>query len=361
MSLEHYLKQATRGLWGKRKLELHEELEAHILEKAERYELTGATRAEAIAKVIAELGEAQAINRAMKGVHVMPTAIKVSLLAAAVMGALLLNNRPGVAQVATISTAPVGPCDLPESLPKSAKRDLCKSKQIMLVNNWLSLDGLAAALERQRVPVKRSGKTLEFQVQGVPIQLKESYRRDGQSYIVWWKFWNALFQHQASTQGFPIRMTGWANPRVSVGDVVLDFGTPAEAVISREIYVDFLLDITARVLEPKSWVTETSNAAISPQHRVRLDAANETVVGIVTRDERGLINLDVAPVKNGVAQLYVPQPALRFVGDMKKLSPYKSGGRVNAVLVKFTGEHSLVAGPGYEVVLPTVTESDARK
>jgi hypothetical protein len=54
--LQRFLQTATRGLWGKHKLEVREELEAHVLERAHKHELLGLAREEAIFKSLAELG-----------------------------------------------------------------------------------------------------------------------------------------------------------------------------------------------------------------------------------------------------------------------------------------------------------------
>jgi hypothetical protein len=51
-NLETYLNTATRGLWGKKKLEFREELEAHVLEKAHKLELQGFNHTDAIQKVL---------------------------------------------------------------------------------------------------------------------------------------------------------------------------------------------------------------------------------------------------------------------------------------------------------------------
>ena len=69
--LEQYLKTATRGLWGKRKLEVREELEAHILEKAHKHELLSMAREDAIRKTLEELGNARIINHKMTEVYMM--------------------------------------------------------------------------------------------------------------------------------------------------------------------------------------------------------------------------------------------------------------------------------------------------
>jgi hypothetical protein len=74
--LERYLKNATQGLWGKRKLEVKEELEVHILERARKHELSGLTREDAISKTLEELGNARAINHKMAEVHTMPKLLR---------------------------------------------------------------------------------------------------------------------------------------------------------------------------------------------------------------------------------------------------------------------------------------------
>jgi hypothetical protein len=74
--LEQYLKNATRGLWGKRKLEVREELEAHVLERARKHELSSLTREDAILKTLEELGSSRTINRKMTEVHTMPKLLR---------------------------------------------------------------------------------------------------------------------------------------------------------------------------------------------------------------------------------------------------------------------------------------------
>jgi hypothetical protein len=93
--LENYLKTATRGLWGKRKLEVREELENHILERAHRHELLGLTREEAISKSVRELGSARAINGGFVLLQVRPLA--PMLLSVASIFLLLGTLKPASA------------------------------------------------------------------------------------------------------------------------------------------------------------------------------------------------------------------------------------------------------------------------
>jgi hypothetical protein len=85
--LETYLKAATRGLWGKRKLEVREELESHLLEKAHKHELLGLTREEAIFKSMQELGNARVMNTGFIMLQTRPL-IPMLLLIATVFLAL---------------------------------------------------------------------------------------------------------------------------------------------------------------------------------------------------------------------------------------------------------------------------------
>jgi hypothetical protein len=70
-NLETYLNAATRGLWGQKKLEVREELENHLLEKAHKHELLGLTREDAISKSMQELGNARVINQHMVEVYML--------------------------------------------------------------------------------------------------------------------------------------------------------------------------------------------------------------------------------------------------------------------------------------------------
>ena len=89
--LKAYLKQATSGLIGKKRLEIREELTAHLLERAHKYkyEIAGLTHHDALAKAIEELGDAQIIRAGMIGVHTMPKIYASTGLATIVAAGLI--------------------------------------------------------------------------------------------------------------------------------------------------------------------------------------------------------------------------------------------------------------------------------
>jgi hypothetical protein len=95
--LERYLKAATRGLWGQKKLEVIEELESHVLERAHKHELLGLAREDAISKSMQELGNARVINRKITEVympskHLLLGTVVAGLLGVATWQATTLKN-----------------------------------------------------------------------------------------------------------------------------------------------------------------------------------------------------------------------------------------------------------------------------
>jgi hypothetical protein len=94
--LENFLKTATRGLWGKRKLEIQEELEAHVLERARKHELSGLNRENAILKTLEELRNPRAISCKMTEVHTMPKLLRSFIATAFAFFALFTSGTKPV-------------------------------------------------------------------------------------------------------------------------------------------------------------------------------------------------------------------------------------------------------------------------
>jgi hypothetical protein len=81
MNLETYLKQATRGIWGKRKQDAILELRGNIEARIWTLEHQGKTQAEALEIALNELGDARVVNAGMTQVHTMPNVTRNILLA----------------------------------------------------------------------------------------------------------------------------------------------------------------------------------------------------------------------------------------------------------------------------------------
>ena len=97
--LEKFLRQASRGLWGRERQTLRRELESHIRQRANRYEVAGSSEIEAINLAISDLGEAREINSGMKGVYSVPTTIRAGVLTAALATFVFMGVQLSTAQV----------------------------------------------------------------------------------------------------------------------------------------------------------------------------------------------------------------------------------------------------------------------
>jgi hypothetical protein len=86
--LEQYLQNATRGIWGKRKLEIREELERDILERTKKFELMGFSRDQGILKSLEELGNPRKLSL---GFWEVQMAMQKNLMLGALMVAMLLS------------------------------------------------------------------------------------------------------------------------------------------------------------------------------------------------------------------------------------------------------------------------------
>lgn len=70
---EAYLRRATRGLWGRRRREVREELEAHLYERVMAHRIAGLSEVDATEKALAELGRPQEVSVGMARLYTLPT------------------------------------------------------------------------------------------------------------------------------------------------------------------------------------------------------------------------------------------------------------------------------------------------
>ena len=153
-NLERYLNQATRGIWGRRKLEIREELENHVLERTKKFELMGLSRETATARAIQELGDARVVNRGMTGVYMMSTYLKSTVAVIMISVALGWTTQLSIAQVANTTRYPITQCQ--DSSTKTYM-ELIENKSIPIpceaFENWISISSLKQTLQPLGVKV----------------------------------------------------------------------------------------------------------------------------------------------------------------------------------------------------------------
>jgi hypothetical protein len=102
MNLETYLKQATRGIWGKRRTDAILELRGNIEARIWTLEHQGKTQAEALEIALSELGDARAVNAGMTQVHTMPNVTRNILIAGLISTVTAVGWTSSTAQIQTV-------------------------------------------------------------------------------------------------------------------------------------------------------------------------------------------------------------------------------------------------------------------
>lgn len=343
-SLERYLRQATRGLWGPKRLEVREELEAHILERARAFEVGGLTRLEAVEKVLAELGRPEAVSAGMARLHSWP---KVGLLASAMglMAASLLLVQAQSYEVTPLDRIPISSC-----LEAQTVSLRCQLFQ----NTWLSWSDLKKALEPQGVKIERDSGFYLYEI-GFPGGTLMGWPDPGlrnPSYnleTVSNEFIDliSLAQIVAYRAALPVRLEGWERPRIWFGDKVsLNISTSNQPNLGYKVYSRMLVqrcpcfDPTffynflrwfqpyEKRIPPIAAINTASSEVAWHLHRIKLEGGSGKVWGVwlpsvsegLNRTRNVNIYADVAAAKDGFVELYLPDDEVQFVGSFAEAS-----------------------------------------
>lgn len=105
---EQYVRQATRGLWGRARRELKTELEGHIAERCQDFRLAGLSAEEAERQTLRELGAPTRVSTGMLDVHTVPALGRAGVLSALLTTAVFSALPHGLAQVQSIYTSARG-------------------------------------------------------------------------------------------------------------------------------------------------------------------------------------------------------------------------------------------------------------
>jgi hypothetical protein len=348
--LERYLNRATRGLWGKKRLEVREELTNHIHEKAHMYRIDGFTHEAAVSRALETLGEPRVVRDGMIGVHMVPRVLQFSVLLTG-FAALSFSLIPRTA-TAQIQINPIGPVKLCATCTSDAShRDLV----------WFNLRSLTDAFQKTGATVTRVGSSYHVRLDSKSFVLPTSFRQEQRDYIVDWKLYNALIN-----TSLPLHASGWYTAQLSIGTAQLKIESQAKVVplifMYRNVVTEFLM---SGKQESSLGFYGPRSSADTNRHRIATNKAPGTVVALVIRNESNLFTFDIAPVQSdGTVTLRGYYDKLKFVTQTEALSPYASGGRRNATLISLTGRldrSAAIAGKTYETFTPRNLESDALK
>jgi hypothetical protein len=243
--LEKFLRQASRGLWGRERQTVRRELESHIRHRAQRYEVSGSSELEAIKLAIADLGEALEINSGMKGVYSVPTTIRAGVLTAALATFVFMGAQLSTAQVTGTTKFPTPACleQGMETFKLGQNFMPCQS------GFSVSLESLKSVLiplgvkfehsELQDTTVIRFPEGKSATLLGYPAFPQKDI--DGTVQITKGYIPLYVFFEQLRSTNLPISVEGWDNPRITVGQTSFSLGSTSKVVEGSMVYPDLLL------------------------------------------------------------------------------------------------------------------------
>ncbi len=387
---ERYLKQATRGLWGRKQREVREELEAHLHERVMAHRIAGLSETDAVERALAELGNPREVSAGMARLYTLPTVMGsgVALAATCIAVVALLPN--GVAQsLPGTFYWPSAECvKTLEADTKQPSGNDCFSADNSL---WINQQALRRALEPQGVAFSKTsgnsihgllgltfpGSTPVYIPLGPPdVSVMDETGRNIAPVPRYQSFWD--FVKAASYQkDLRIEVEGWDNPTVHFNTASLQIGTDARPMAGIEFYENYLdavffKDLISpvpgdhvynvnprldRLHNPAFDETALRNVSIS------LPGSAPGVYGIITRLEVGgpfsypvssaEISWDVSFMlsvarsdANGTVSFELPKGPLRFVDAFSAEQPQGT-----SILVQLGGGAGM-GGGWYEVIAP---------
>ena len=394
--VETYLRRATRGLWGKKRLEVREELAAHLQERVMAYRIGGLGEADAVEKALSELGSPKEVSVGMARLYTLPTVAGSGIIFAALCVLTLAAWPHTVAQsVKSIFYLPTKACV--SALEPDSKVPASQACSLDNGDIWLERGELVQTFRSQGVKVT-GAETLRLtfpgdqsvRVQaGSPGNKKYNIKPAAPAYI---SFSMLIYEISKQSQ-LEISAEGWDNPRVRLGDTVIQLGSKTRLVPGDMFYNIYFGTLVATKIVPaiynqsqtqvfqfnprKDTSPEDYNAKeqtlktvakpgevygviaiLDPKLPVKLSSkygADEETAALFA-DNPTLVSLlvDMTRIeKGGALELYLPEQPLQFV---KSLGAHPKSG--TAVLVKLSDSKNQ---QGYEVVSPEQVRYQALK
>ena len=370
--VKRYLARATRGTWGKKRAIIREELTAHIQERVETHRVGGLSEADAVEKVLGELGSPHEVSAGMTRLHSMPTLLGSSFLftAALVLSMILLSES--IAQVLTpLPHRPVPACFDAGSVIDF--RDECFTQEIYVnVNNLadtLEAQGVTATVDEGALSLSfPQGESTKFTYAEGTAYGENGYALDDvyQPTNEYASIWTIINRTVESTD-LPITVSGWNNPTVTLGDAEFILGDEDTPVSGQAFYNSYLLSIafgsspSELTKSPVSPLFTMRNSGIWMVNENTYEGAPQNAL-TVGEGVYALLMQDVGepsePSDKGDAHFWIEvaeadsRGVVQFHRAPENFAVNFEGADV-AVLIRLTGELNEAGdGFGYEIIPP---------
>lgn len=384
MTLETYLKTATKGLYGTKKLEVKTEIEGNIKELALEYQIAGLTQSQAISQAILDFGEARVLNAGMVKVHTMPKMIKAVLLTGLLSSVALVGVSSSLAEILTSSVGLYPNCT---TEAPSFNRSCVQPKA------WMKLSDFTADITKAGGLFKlhtANSKILSFTVTfpddhaidiaytrlpdsiaDFKIEVGRDVFFDKNNEI--WVELSYTLQQIARHSFLNVAFEGWKNPKLHVGKTTLNLVTGTDGTVAYYTYFFSVVSdaysaelIQSFVIDPPISGIEANRQDKSIRkfkHQIRVNDKPDTVYAVLTQipatvgSSQDLVKtglVSIAPVADdGTITVWLNEATLNFVNSFAKTDWHlKTQNFSPAALLKLSGRLDSRA-PKLEIVVPT--------
>jgi hypothetical protein len=387
--LEKFLRASTRGLWGRERQTVRQELESHIRQRSNRYEISGSSEVEAIKLAIADLGEAREISSGMKGVYAIPATVRIGVLAAALSVLALMGMQFGKAHVVGTVRYPTPAClESNRESFRAGPRTFFPCEDGLNIN-IVHLQKLLEPLGVSFGPSAIKNATAVRFPGGEPIRLIEwsdlyLQEDDGavfltpivKGYISLWEFWMALRETE-----LPITIEGFEQPKIRVGRTAFTLPSSPATVkglsttwmpLSRELEAYFFgqdNDVAYLTGDLSRFGREIIEPSQRFEYTIRTNLEPGSIVVVLSRERVTWRRERPTPEKIRRACL-IPVAAdgtIRYtsfsrdlaIGSIGAVQRGLNDGRTTVALARFTGQLGLRA-TALEPVAPESTKIESR-
>ena len=232
--VERYLERATWGLWGRKRREVREELESHLFERITAHRIAGVSEEDAIERVLRELGEPEEVSAGMMKLYTAPWMAGSGVLLAAICTLAVITFSDSLAQSLPVDYRwPAEVCleASAQALPEKCRTDV----------PWLGVAELRENLEPLGVSVREEEDTVTLSFPDAqPVELS-SLDFNPADYGSSPETLNIMLRSEQLQRGYyplfeivnavanqadvPVKLSGWDNPRLRVGETTFQLGT----------------------------------------------------------------------------------------------------------------------------------------
>ena len=387
--LERYLNRATLGLWGTKQRHVRAELSGNIREAMLEYQLQGLNVQQSLEASLRDFGNPNKLALQLTEVHTMPMLHKTALLAGVATAAILIAVS-SAAPIQISRTAPLPDCRTvnPEAVMNAAFNCSFEGAWLKLADLRREVEaaGGAVALEGNQLTIRFAGDAVAvtFSVAN-PAPLKPmpggmpeyvfysflSFERDGDTLISLGK----IIHHVVEQSRLPIRLSGWLNPILRVGDTKIELGTSAAPFIANTLYSAGLGQALRAELPNRDRVTDAGTilgfqfysaspdrapAYLYERHRIAVNDSSDAVYAIVsqnvTGEMAGMFLYTIVQSQKGVIEVYLPSKKAVFVSRLSDVAKPASALEGQVAVLKLSGA---LNGKTFELVQPSQSSSQA--